>query len=191
MIPFLFLLAGTLIIFGLMSGHSIPSVQAQCGTTSTCKTCHETLAQKPVNQSGAWHIDHASYDLCATCHSGSSTDEEELAAHAGITINLVDMAPSCYNCHPDEYSVYYQKYADQLGLQAAPSISASSYLQNLGNVLCVSPASVVPAIPSATVSNSGNFLLIGVITLGVVIGGLLIAFNEHRLKKNRKGGGKQ
>jgi hypothetical protein len=187
-IPFLFLFAGTLIIFGLMSGRSIPSAQAQCGTTSTCKTCHETLAQKPVNQSGAWHIDHASYDLCVGCHAGSGTEQDETAAHAGITMNLADMAASCYNCHPDEYTAYYQGYADQLGLQAAPSISTSSYLQNLGNALCVTPVSVVPAIPPATTSNTGNFILIGVVALGVVTGGLLIFLNERRLKKDRKGG---
>ncbi len=190
--PILFLLAGTLIVFTLVSWHPVPIANAQCGTTSTCKTCHETLAQNPVGQNGAWHIDHADYDICGDCHAGNVAETDQNTAHIGVTKNLSEMATSCYNCHTDNYTDYYQRYADQLGGQTAPSITSPSYLDALSNALCVTPVGVVPVIADrSSIFSPGNLILIGVVLAGLLGGAILILYNERRLKNKSKRGKKK
>ncbi len=187
-LPILFIVAGTLLVISLVSWRPVPAVNAQCGTTSSCQTCHETLGEHPVNQTGAWHIDHNEYDICADCHGGNNADLDQAIAHEGTSLDLADMATSCFNCHTDNYADYFQRYADQLGVQSLPSISQPSYLDNLSSALCITPVGVDPnAINKTNLLGTGNLVLIIIISLGVLAGAALIWMNERRLKKKYKG----
>src|SRR5450759_1323790 len=59
--------AGILLIIGMgIWLASAQPVHAQCGSqASSCKNCHETQGQMPVNNDGtAWHTQHAFGDFC-------------------------------------------------------------------------------------------------------------------------------
>ncbi len=98
-------------------------VDAQCGTqASSCKNCHEVQGQDPVNNEGAWHIDHAFGDFCEFCHAGNVTATEADAAHEGMVYPLADVQASCASCHPTDYQDLAVIYAGTLGVEiTAPS----------------------------------------------------------------------
>ena len=57
---FLLFVAASLLVIGLI--WSAQPAKAQCGSSaSSCKTCHETQGQDPVNTEGAWRLS-ATYD---------------------------------------------------------------------------------------------------------------------------------
>ena len=80
--------AGLLLILSIGFFFLLPAqkVSAQCGSqASSCKNCHETQAQDPVNNDGtAWHASHAFGDFCYLCHAGNNQATDKTAAHTGM-----------------------------------------------------------------------------------------------------------
>ncbi len=91
---------------------------AQCGSqASSCKNCHETQGEKPVNndQTG-WHTGHAFGDFCYACHGGNNQSTNKEEAHSGMVPPLSDIKVACQGCHPNDLTERAQKYADILGV---------------------------------------------------------------------------
>jgi len=105
-------------------------VSAQCGSqSSSCKNCHETQAQKPVNADGtAWHQSHAFGDFCYICHAGNNQATDKATAHIGMVAPLADIKTSCQQCHAADLDARAKVYATTLGvtLGSSPSAPASS-----------------------------------------------------------------
>lgn len=99
--------------------------EAQCGSqASSCKNCHETQGQDPVNADGTgWHESHAFGDFCYICHAGNNqaTDIEE--AHAGMVAPMSDVQAACAQCHPNDLQERAGVYTAALGIEAV-SLSA-------------------------------------------------------------------
>ncbi len=75
----IFLAGAVLLMVGLALAIPQPAA-AQCGSSaSSCKSCHETQAQDPVNTEGEWHTQHAFGDFCEFCHAGNVQAAEEEA----------------------------------------------------------------------------------------------------------------
>ncbi len=122
-----FLLFGiTLVVAaGIWLGTATPA-SAQCGSqASSCKSCHEVQAEKPVNADGtAWHQSHAFGDFCYICHAGNNQATDKIMAHEGMVSPLADVKASCQQCHVADLDARAQVYATTLGvtLGAAPSV---------------------------------------------------------------------
>ena len=141
------------------------ALQAQCGSqTSTCKDCHETQAQDPVNHDGtAWHQSHAFGDFCYICHAGNQQASDKVAAHLGMVPPLSDVKASCQSCHPNDAEQRAQVYAKALGIE----IGSGSTNQALAT-LATTPIStqvaateqaavaVAPTAPPSSVCTVGN-----------------------------------
>jgi hypothetical protein len=95
------------------------TAEAQCGSqASSCKSCHEVQAQKPVNKDGTgWHQGHAFGDFCANCHAGNIQATDKAVAHTGMIAPLSDIKANCAACHPNDTDTRAQKYAVLLGVQ--------------------------------------------------------------------------
>lgn len=166
--------------------------QAQCSTQpSSCKTCHETNGEKPVNQNSAWHIQHASYDFCAMCHGGNKEAADKETAHQGLVTQFADMPGNCRQCHGSDLEARCQVYSDTLGLTLpAGGLTAGPSTGPLG----LKPAGVDPAAapapaktPSAsetTASTTGNAVFMLVIFGILGGGGGYIFWNERRLQNS-------
>src|SRR5512140_2596060 len=97
-----FLIAiGALFVVISVFALSATPVKAQCGSqASSCKNCHETQAQDPVNADGtAWHTQHDFGDFCYLCHAGNNQVTDKTAAHVGLVAPLSDINASCKSCH--------------------------------------------------------------------------------------------
>lgn len=119
---------------------------AQCGSqASSCKNCHETQGQDPVNNDGkGWHTGHAFGDFCYACHGGNNQSTDKAAAHTGMVDPMSDIKIACQGCHPNDLQERAQKYATALGIDLN---AASSATQAPG----ATPASTpVPAAGSTT-----------------------------------------
>ena len=124
---FLPTLAGALLlVLGLLSWTAQPA-QAQCGSqASSCKSCHETQGQMPVNTNGQWHTVHAFGDFCEFCHAGNVQAKTKDDAHVGLVAPLDDVKAGCQSCHPTDYMDKAQVYASTLGVEvplAAPALA--------------------------------------------------------------------
>jgi len=102
--------------------------QADCGTdASSCKVCHEGNQELPVNQSGAWHVDHAFGDFCASCHAGDKGSSDKAVAHTDMRPVLADAKVSCESCHADNYVALAESYtkpeAKEKDSAAAPVVA--------------------------------------------------------------------
>lgn len=73
--------------------------QAQSGE-STCISCHETQAQKPVRAAGQWHIQHSTL-ACELCHGGNPAAASQAEAHTGQIADPLAVGTACSMCHPD------------------------------------------------------------------------------------------
>ena len=118
-IIFLPLAIGVLLVIGCAFLFSATPVKAQCGSqVSSCKNCHETQAQDPVNNDGtAWHVQHAFGDFCYLCHAGNNQTTDKVAAHTGMVAPLSDISANCKSCHPNDTQAKAQIYATTLGQQ--------------------------------------------------------------------------
>ena len=180
-------------------------VKAQCGSqASSCKNCHETQAQKPVNADGtAWHQSHAFGDFCYICHAGNNQATDKAAAHQGMVSPLADIKSSCQQCHAADLDARAQVYATTLGVtigsdSSAPTSGAGVDATPVA-VVAVSNAAVNPSSNEIVVDdpntinytqnydeivlgkkpiNSGNMILIGMIVLMLVGGGGYVLTRE-------------
>lgn len=107
------------------------SARAQCGNPqpSSCKTCHAQEA--PLTDQNAWHLDHASQDLCVNCHGGNGSTMDKNLAHISMTVQpLSDVYTNCHSCHPN-YAALAAPYAATL--QVTPSSGATPTPAAAGN----------------------------------------------------------
>ena len=166
--------------------------QAQCGSqASSCKDCHETQGEMPVNNSGDWHTQHSFGDFCEFCHAGNVQAKDKDAAHTGLADPLGDVKASCQSCHPDDFMARAQGYATALGIELGEGGSSGGGAASSGGGDTASEAGggdsgskvVAPgaaALPggeeidfnilyeektSPPPSNKGNLILVGLIAL--------------------------
>ncbi|HHJ06358.1 MAG TPA: hypothetical protein ENK24_02545 [Anaerolineae bacterium] len=124
--PFsLFVLAVALMMAGFALLIPQPA-QAQCGSSaSSCKSCHETQGEDPVNDTGDWHIQHAFGDFCEFCHAGNVQATDKAGAHEGLADPMEDVAASCQGCHPQDLTERSEIYASALGIDLNADSSGS------------------------------------------------------------------
>jgi hypothetical protein len=122
---------GTILVAGFLLLLPAREVEAQCGSqASSCKNCHETQGQDPVNNDGtAWHSEHAQIDACVSCHAGNPQSTDKTQAHNGMVPWYSDVKAGCASCHPDDYVQLAQGYATTLGVTlgaAGPTPAATT-----------------------------------------------------------------
>ena len=148
-LSFLFLAAGfvLLVTVGIFILLPAQPVSAQCGSqASSCKNCHETQGQDPVNNDGtAWHTSHAFGDFCYLCHGGNNQATDKAAAHTGMVDPLADIVASCKSCHANDYQAKAQIYATTLGVTlgaggTAPTQAAGQLVASTTAAATVAPA---------------------------------------------------
>ena len=110
-----------LIVVSAIALITIQPAEAQCGSqASSCKNCHETQGQDPVNTDGTgWHESHAFGDFCYICHAGNSQATEIEAAHTGMVAPMADVQAACAQCHPADLQARADVYSVALGIPAA------------------------------------------------------------------------
>ena len=192
----LLLLAGSLLLL------PVQKVDAQCGSqASSCKNCHETQAQKPVNSDGtAWHTEHQQIDACVNCHAGNPQSMDKAASHTGMVPWESDVKAGCFTCHPDDYMDKAQIYATTLGVTLggeAPSAAATQPAAAASApVTTAAPAAIVVSEPgeidytkqyNETVLgqraiNWGDVILVVMILAIALGGGAFVYSNERRLR---------
>lgn len=132
--------------------------KAQCGSqASSCKNCHETQAEMPVNADGTnWHQSHAFGDFCYICHAGNNQATDKAAAHEGMVAPLADVKASCQQCHVADLTERAQVYATILGVDIGSGTSATVAT----TAVAATPASVVAAAPVAESTQSCNAIVV-------------------------------
>ncbi|HEY5982102.1 MAG TPA: hypothetical protein VIU38_01400 [Anaerolineales bacterium] len=159
-----------LIIFGLalttvcaIALFTAQPAQAQCGSqASSCKNCHETQAQDPVNADGTgWHQSHAFGDFCYICHGGNNQATEKDTAHVGMVAPMSDVQAACAQCHPNDLQARSDVYTAALGIPnaviGAPAGSPPpSATQAPGSASA--PAESAPAAAPAMALNDPNLV---------------------------------
>lgn len=193
---------GTLLVTGSFFLMTATPAAAQCGSqASSCKNCHETQAQDPVNADGtAWHTQHAFGDFCYLCHAGNNQATDKVAAHTGMVPPLSDINASCQSCHPTDTLAKAQIYATTLGqvvgtggtgtsAATLPAGSATSAPSDVSST--PAPAVVVPSADMVdysqrydavalgkTPTNVGNIILIAILAVVVLGGGFFVLRRE-------------
>lgn len=135
---FIPILLGALLLAGVFLLTNTTQTKAQCGSqASSCKNCHETQNQLPVNNDGKpWHTQHAQIDACVSCHAGNPQSTDKTQAHTGMVPWNSDVKAGCASCHPNDYEQLAQQYATILGA-------------TLGGGVATTPAAVTPQATSA------------------------------------------
>jgi hypothetical protein len=202
-LSFFFLVLGIMFVVGSVFLMTATPAKAQCGSqASSCKNCHETQAQDPVNNDGtAWHTQHAFGDFCYLCHAGNNLATDKVAAHTGMVAPLADINTSCKSCHPTDTLAKAQIYATTLGQQigtggsttaAATSQPASSVAPatteaatTSGPAVVVAPADMVDysqrydaVALGKNPANIGNIILIALLAVIVLGGGFFVLKRE-------------
>lgn len=208
-ISIIFLTLGLLFVVGGSVLLMTTPAKAQCGSqASSCKNCHETQAQDPVNNDGTtWHTQHAFGDFCYLCHGGNNQATDKAAAHTGMEDPLSNIDASCKSCHPDDTQAKAQIYATTLGIQLgtgggttspgqstpsdqtattpeAPAVSALGSTQidvndpNLVNYARTYDEVVLGLRPI----NWGNVILIVMVFMLAIGGGGFVLYNEKLVK---------
>jgi hypothetical protein len=157
-----------LVMAGLFLLWPVSKASAQCGSqASSCKNCHETQAQKPVNNDGTgWHVSHAFGDFCYICHAGNNQSMDKATAHTGMVAPMSDVKAACQSCHPGDLMERAQVYATKLGVTvdvtgsgAAPTVAAGATITQTTTAGQTTNQtggpSVMPASPGL-VGTSGN-----------------------------------
>lgn len=152
-ITFFFLGLGMLLLVSSVFLMTATPVKAQCGSqASSCKNCHETQAQKPVNNDGtSWHTQHAFGDFCYICHAGNNQATEINASHTGMVAPLSDIITNCKSCHPNDYEARAQVYATTLGVTVGTGEGSAT-------TLVTSVASVQTEVPCGTVGTPADVI---------------------------------
>lgn len=154
-------ITAALIVLGLallaVSAIALLSVQpasAQCGSqASSCKNCHETQGQDPVNADGtSWHQSHAFGDFCYICHGGNNQATEAEAAHTGMVAPMSDVQAACAQCHPNDLQARADVYTVALGVPAVSANAPSSAPTPAAVAVdAASSGPAQPAMPAAPV----------------------------------------
>jgi hypothetical protein len=193
-----------LILVGLAALLTPAPAAAQCGSqASSCKACHETQGQFPVNAEGDWHVSHAFGDFCQFCHAGNVQSMEAEIAHMGMVAPLADPMTSCSACHAEETYDLAVVYGTVLGVEISQDDSAAADEGAPAQAALVAAVDPPPApapglgaieddctgvidynaLYDATVPqpiNKGN-LILGLLNAGIVFGGGgYVVWNERR-----------
>ncbi len=199
------LAAGVLLLVGFIALYTTQPASAQCGSqASSCKTCHETNNQKPVNNDGnGWHTGHAFGDFCYSCHGGNNQSMDKAESHLGMVPPMSDIKTSCAGCHPDDLNARAQKYADVLGVSlgsapaqptptAAPAAAPAATTAPAAAPISPAPVMVTAAQEVAidyvaryqgeTPVNWGDVTLVVLIVVTLLGGGAFIFWNERKLR---------
>jgi hypothetical protein len=198
-ITLIFVALGVLLVTGSVFLMTATPAKAQCGSqASSCKNCHETQAQDPVNNDGTtWHTQHAFGDFCYLCHAGNNQTTDKVTAHTGMVAPLADINTSCKSCHPNDTLAKAQIYATTLGQQLGTGGSASGAATSQPGSSAApastqaAPALVVPAADMVdysqrydlvalgkTTANIGNIILIAILAVIVLGGGFFVLKRE-------------
>lgn len=183
---------------------------AQCGSqASSCKNCHETQAQDPVNAKGEWHVSHAFGDFCQFCHAGNVQSTDKAVAHTGMVEPLGDIQTNCASCHPGDAADKAKVYAAALGVtigggggapgggspteppaapqptSAAPAMVTQAPIEAGGAGLIDYGAQYAETAEGRTPANWGNIIAGVLIALLAIGGGGFVLWNERRLRRTR------
>ena len=202
-LAFWLIMAGVVVVIATGIFFLLPAqpASAQCGSqASSCKNCHETQAQKPVNNDGtAWHTSHAFGDFCYLCHAGNNQATDKTAAHTGMADPLADVVASCKSCHAADFESKAQIYATTLGVKIGSGAATPVVSSNQPAAATAAPAAVqaavVPAADMVDYSkrydetvlgqkpvNVGNVILIVMIAGLLLGGGYFVLSREHLVK---------
>ncbi len=200
------ILMGALLIAGFLLLLNTHRTTAQCGSqASSCKNCHETQGQDPVNNDGtAWHTQHAQIDACVSCHAGNPQSTDKSQSHTGMVAWNSDVKAGCASCHPDNYQQLAQEYATTLGVtlgaagSTTPAVTAQptevitstvGTTSSGGGGLVVNQPGTIDYVQQyqATVLgqhpiNWGNVIVVVIILALLVGGGTFVFWNERRLR---------
>ncbi|NCP88000.1 MAG: hypothetical protein CO094_03565 [Anaerolineae bacterium CG_4_9_14_3_um_filter_57_17] len=200
---FLLVVAGLILVIGsgLWLATATPA-SAQCGSqASSCKNCHETQAEMPVNADGTgWHQSHAFGDFCYICHAGNQQATDKAAAHEGMVAPLSDAKASCQQCHVADLDARAKVYADALGVEvgsaapipasggdsvAAPIAAAPASASSACNEMVVDDPNAVDYVANYNEivlgkkpTNWGDMILLGLIGIMLVGGGGFVVTRE-------------
>jgi hypothetical protein len=196
---------GALLIAGFFLLLNTTRTSAQCGSqASSCKNCHETQGEDPVNNDGTtWHTQHAQIDACVSCHAGNPQSTDITASHSGMVPWNSDVKAGCASCHPSDYEQLAQVYATTLGVTLggggtspaavtpeATSVTTST-METLptgggGGIVVSQPATIdyVQQYQESVLGehpiNWGNVILVVIILAFLLGGGAFIYWNERR-----------
>jgi hypothetical protein len=199
------ILLGAIIIAGLLILLPASKTSAQCGSqASSCKNCHETQGQDPVNNDGTtWHTQHQQIDACVSCHAGNPQATDETQAHTGMVPWDSDVKAGCYSCHPDDYMQLAQQYATALGVTLGAAGTVPSGGTAEPTAAPTEPPETGPSAGGIVVSqqgtidyvqqyqqtvlgehpiNWGNVIVVVLILATLFGGGAFIYWNERRLR---------
>lgn len=199
------ILLGAIIIASLWILLPATKTSAQCGSqASSCKNCHETQGQDPVNNDGTtWHTQHQQIDACVSCHAGNPQATDETQAHTGMVPWDSDVKAGCYSCHPDDYMQLAQQYATTLGVTLGAAGTAPSGGTAEPTAAPTEPPETGPSAGGIVVSqqgtidyvqqyqqtvlgehpiNWGNVIVVVLILAILFGGGAFIYWNERRLR---------
>ncbi len=206
------IIMGALLLAGFFLVLNTTRTSAQCGSqASSCKNCHETQAQDPVNNDGtAWHTQHAQIDACVSCHAGNPQSTDKTQAHTGMVTWYSDIKAGCASCHPNDYAPLAQEYATTLGVtigaaggptQAAVMPEATSVTTTTMETLPTGGGGGIVVSGSGSIDyvqqyqetvlgehpiNWGNVIL-GLIILALLLGGGAFIYWNERRRRGLKG----
>jgi len=201
---------GALLIAGFFILTTTIRTNAQCGSqASSCKNCHETQGEDPVNNDGTtWHTQHAQIDACVSCHAGNPQSTDKTQSHTGMVPWYSDIKAGCASCHPNDYTTLAQEYATTLGVtigSSGPTPAAvtpeatavtTSTLETLpsggGGIVVNQPGTIdyVQQYQSTVLGkhpiNWGN-VIVGLMILGILFGGGAFVYWNERRRRGLKG----
>lgn len=130
------------------------------GGTSSCMNCHEIEAKDPINDKGAWHIQHTMTDMCSICHGGDPQASDQAAAHAGLILNpLTNASASCLICHPDDFQARADQYAvllETVQAQATPTFTVTPQASPTPTAVATEKAAPQPGNATLTLTPAGS-----------------------------------
>jgi len=200
---------GAVLVAGFFLLLTTTKTSAQCGSqASSCKNCHETQAQDPVNNDGTtWHTQHAQIDACVSCHAGNPQSADKTQSHTGMVAWYSDVKAGCASCHPNDYIQLAQEYATTLGVTlgeagAAPVVGTPEPTSVMTTTMEATPSAVGIVISqSGTIDyvqqyqstvlgehpiNWGNVIVV-VLIAGILFGGGTFVYWNERRRRGLKG----
>lgn len=202
---------GAVLVSGFFLLLTTTRTSAQCGSqASSCKNCHETQNQDPVNNDGTtWHTQHAQIDACVSCHAGNPQSTDKTQSHTGMVPWHSDIKAGCASCHPNDYTQLAQEYATTLGVtigasgptQAAVTPQATSVTTSTMETLPTGGGGGIVVSEPGTIDyvqqyqqtvlgehpiNWGNVIVV-VMILGILFGGGVFIYWNERRQRGLKG----
>jgi len=196
-ITFIVVALGVLLVTVSVFLMTATPAKAQCGSqASSCKNCHETQAQGPVNNDGTdWHSQHSFGDFCYLCHAGNNQATDKALAHTGMVAPLSDINAGCQGCHPNDTLALAQIYATTLGQQVGIGAGATpqpgTSTDATSGAAPTAQAVVVPAADMVDYSqrydeialgkkpvNIGNIIAFAILAVIVLGGGFFVLRRE-------------